>query len=136
MIKKIAVSLGIVQVFIAVGAIPAGLSMIFQPDGSGIGISTDILLDSPFSDFLVPGLFLLLVNGLCNAIGAFFSFRRNNYAGLIGLSLGIIMILWICTQVYLVGLIHFLQPLFFVVGLGELILGYFFNTKIKSTKVL
>ncbi|MFT5167537.1 MAG: hypothetical protein ACI8P3_002775 [Saprospiraceae bacterium] len=127
--KRVGLFLGILQVFVAVGAIPAGLSMIFEPDGSGLGLSSKVLVGSPFQDFFIPGLFLFFVNGLLNALGAVFSIKRKKYAGIFGLVLGIILLLWICIQVYFIGLTHFLQPLFFAVGVVELILSYIYIRK-------
>jgi hypothetical protein len=130
--KRVANILGIVQVFIAVGAIPAGLSMIINPDGSDIGLPIDLLSNSPFQNFLIPGLFLFIVNGLFTAIGAFLSFTRNKYAGISGMGLGFILMLWISIQVYFIGLTHLLQPTYFLIGLVEMILGYFLIPKTKS----
>lgn len=47
--------LGIIQAFVAIGAIPAGYSMIVEPNGSGLGMTTEILAGSPFTNFFIPG---------------------------------------------------------------------------------
>jgi hypothetical protein len=120
--KKRGVLLGTIQTIVAVGAITAGLSMIFQPDGRGIGISTDILLGSPFKNFFIPGLFLFFINGLFHGFGAILSFKRHKYAKTLGLILGIILLVWICVQVYFISLTHFLQPTFFFIGIIEIVL--------------
>jgi len=130
--KRIANILGIVQVFIAVGALPAGLSLIINPDGTDMGLPLDLLSDSPFKDFLIPGIFLFTLNGLLPAIGAYFSFTRKKHAGILGIGLGIILMLWISIQVYFIGLSHFLQYLYFIIGLIEMILGYYLFSKTKS----
>lgn len=127
--KKIANFLGSLQLFVGIGAIPAGLSMILEPSGNGVGISTEILINTPFNTFLIPGLFLFVVNGLCNISGSVLSFMKNNYLGGFGMILGSFLVLWIVVQVYLIGLIHFLQPLFFIIGIVEILLGYRFNVK-------
>ena len=118
------VYLGMIQVFVAVWALPAGLSMITNPTGMGLGMSPQLLSDSPFDSFLIPGLFLFFVNGLANVLGAFLSFKRHLYAGILGLALGIFLVLWIVAQVYFIGFAHFLQPLFMLIGLIECWLGY------------
>ena len=120
--RKITIALGILQTFVAIGAIPAGFSMIIQPDGSGLGMNTDILKHSPFPDFLIPGLFLFIVNGLLNLAAAVLSFVRNRFSGIPGLLLGIALVVWICVQVYYIHLTSFLQPLFLCIGLTEIIL--------------
>lgn len=126
-------TLGSIQTFTAVGAIPAGLSMIFEPDGSGIGLPLQLLEGSPFTNFLFPGFFLLLVNGLLNVYGSFLSFRKNRKAGKIGLLLGILLTLWICVQIWITGLIHFLQPIFFVIGIVEIGLSYVLCSNVNSS---
>ena len=126
--KKNANPLGFIQLFVGIGAIPAGLSMIFEPSGNGIGMTTEILINTPFDTFLIPGIFLFVVNGLCNIYCSILSFRKNNYLGIFSIILGSFLVLWIIIQVYLIGLIHFLQPLFFIIGIVEIILGYRYNT--------
>ncbi len=130
--KRKAIFLGIVQVIIAVGAIPAGLFMILEPDGSRVGMSVEMLSGSPFRNFFIPGLFLLGINGILNATGAFLSFAGKKYAGISGLGLGIYLVIWICVQVYFIGLTFFLQPLFLVIGIIEIFLGYSLLSKRKS----
>jgi hypothetical protein len=129
MIKRIPVVLGGIQTFVAIGAVPAGLSMVTKRDGSGLGISTELLHSSPFRDFLIPGLFLLLVLGLLNIMGAVLSFKRNKYTGVLGLGLGFILVIWICVQVYFIGLQSILQYLFFFLGLFEMVVGYIYIPK-------
>jgi hypothetical protein len=132
--RKIPVILGIIQAFVALGAIPAGLSMICIPDGSGLKMSTDLLLYSPFHDFLIPGIFLFIINGILNLASAILSFIRNKYTGFFGVCLGFFLITWVSVQVYITGLISFMQPLFFFIGLSELLLATLLVYKnIKTT---
>ncbi len=112
--------LGILQSFVALGAIPAGLSMIITPDGSNIGMSISILNNSPFNDFFIPGIVLFSVNGLLNIIGAVFTFSRYRYYQPVGLLLGSFLTIWIFIQIYLIGLIHFLQPAYIAIGIMEI----------------
>ena len=95
MSRKIARALGALQLFVGLGALPVGLNLVLWPDGSGIGLPLDLLKDSPFPDFFIPGLVLFAVNGLCNLIAAVITFRRRRRAGVIGIFLGIFLALWI-----------------------------------------
>jgi uncharacterized membrane protein len=110
--------------------------MLSHPDGSGVGMSTDILAGSPFNDFFIPGLFLFSINGICNLISAVSAFLKYRYSYITGLALGSALIIWIIVQVYSVGLTHFLQPTYFVIGGSEIILSLiiFKNEKSKSGK--
>lgn len=128
-IKKLYLLLGSVQVFIALGAIPAGFLFLADTSGAKMGNSVEMLNNSPFKSFLIPGLFLFLVNGSGNVIGAILSFRRKPISGLAGLTLGLIMVIWILFQVYWIGLSSFMQPLFFVIGLIEALIGWIIYKK-------
>ncbi len=115
--KKFYYILGSLQAFTAVGAIPAGYGLLMDTTGQGVGMSTELLENSPLDSFLLPGLFLLLINGLAHLAGAWLSFTRNRYAGYTGLVLGILLSLWIIIQVSWISLSSVLQPLFLLIGL-------------------
>ena len=114
--KKLYYILGSLQAFTAIGAIPAGIGYLMDTSGKVMGASTELLANSPLKSFLLPGLFLLLINGVANLAGAYFSFTRSRYAGYIGLILGILLSLWIIIQVAWISLISVLQPLFLIIG--------------------
>jgi hypothetical protein len=128
--KSISVALGIIQSLVAITAIPAGYSMIIQPDGSKLGIATEILNESPFSDFFIPGLLLFTVIGLGQGFAAVFTFMKLSFYRTFGFVLGIALVIWIMVQVYFINLIHFLQVVLFIIGIVEVILSiYLLNTK-------
>ena len=120
--KRLATVLGILQIFIGIGAVPAGIAMISDPSGRGLGMSLDMLANSPFTDFLIPGVFLLAVNGIGSLLGGIASFRRHRFAGEIAAGLGTFLMVWIAAQVWWMG-VHWLHVLYFVLGLVELTLG-------------
>jgi len=119
--KKLII-LGIVQLLVAVGALPAGYLLMANPDGSGLGMTPDILAGSPFRDFFIPGLFLFTVNGLFNLGNAIACFVKFRYAPESGLILGGVLMTWVAVQVSIIGLSHFLQPTYFVIGIMEVAL--------------
>ncbi|HBC77102.1 MAG TPA: hypothetical protein DEO60_09765 [Bacteroidales bacterium] len=120
--KKYYIILGSLETFTALGALPAGLGYLLDTTGKAMGVTPDLLANSPLNSFLLPGLFLLFVNGFANALGAYLSFTRRNLAGPVGLSLGILLSVWIIIQVSWIGLSSFLQPLFLVIGAADIYL--------------
>jgi len=122
--KKYYFILFCVELMVAIGAIPAGYAYIKDPSGAGLGVTVELLANSPLKDFLIPGLFLLIVNGFCQLTGAVFSILNKPVAGKIGLILGFVLMVWIVIQVIWIGLSSFMQPLFFFVGLFEMALGW------------
>lgn len=122
--KKYYFILGSLQAFTALGAIPAGIGYLMDISGQRMGVTTDLLANSPLDSFLLPGLFLVFVNGIANALGAFLSFTRNKFAGHVGIVLGIVLIIWIIIQVTWITFSSFLQPLFLIIGTAYIFLGW------------
>jgi hypothetical protein len=133
--KKYFYILGSLQVFTAIGAIPAGLVYLLDTSGKGMGVTTDLLANSPLNSFLLPGLFLLFVNGIANALGAYLSFTRKKPAGHMGLTLGILLSLWIIIQVSWITLSSFLQPLFFAIGIINIFLSWKILKQTSKTSI-
>ncbi len=100
--------------FLAVGAIPSGVSMILDPTGAIMGLPIRILESSPFSNFLFPGLFLTFVLGVLPLVVLYGLITKKEivllekinlykeYHWALGCSyfLGIVLILWINMQLY------------------------------------
>ena len=116
--------LGSLQAVIGISAIAGGWTLFTDPTGAQMGFSTAQLAGSPFPNYLIPGLFLFLVNGVGSLIGATMSFRCQRHAGLTAMALGAIMMGWLGIQVMVIGAVHWLQPFMFGLGLLEAALGY------------
>jgi hypothetical protein len=121
--RRLAIILGCLQIFIGLGGVPSGLILALNPSGSGMGFSLDLLQGTPFSSYLIPGLFLFTVNGVATLGGGVATFLKYRYSGEIAIALGALLMAWIVIQVGLIGLVHWMQPLYLGLGLIELILG-------------
>lgn len=127
--------LGLLQIFVAVGALPAGYAMITDPTGKGLGMTTEMLAGSLFQNFLVPGIFLFTVNGVFHLLAGILSFLKKKHTWLFGLALGFALLVWITVQVFSVNMSSFLQPLFFVIGLAEILLSLMIRKQEQKTTV-
>ncbi|MCP4610264.1 MAG: hypothetical protein GY845_16260 [Planctomycetes bacterium] len=121
--RCLAFGLGALQVFIGVGGFAGGFGLVTEPSGANLGFDVDLLSTSPFSDYLIPGLILLVVIGLGSLAGGVLSIVRYRYAGEIAAVSGAFLMIWIVVQVWWIGLTVWLQPLFFGLGAVELVLG-------------
>ncbi len=130
--RSIFIWLGILEAFIAVGAIPAGLLLIMHPDGSSVGLNVDLLKNSQFHNYLIPGLFLFFVNGMCQAFAAILAFKKHKSVAPVTLFLGMMLLIWVCVQVYSIGYLSFMQPMFFIIALLELSMGMIILKGAKS----
>jgi len=110
--------------FIGAGAILCGMMFIVSPDGSRLSMTVDLLKDSPFKDFFIPGIILLAANGVLSIIAALLLFFNYRYAGVGVLLLGAVMLIWIGAQVYWIGWQSWLQMAFMGVGLIEMLIGF------------
>ena len=115
--------LGYLQLFIGMGAVAGALPMILTPLGSGDGLSIEVLQNTPFTNYLIPGIILFSINGIGSLVASYFSLKLLKPAGILGMIFGIALIIWIIVQVYLLGFVSWLQPLYLALGTLELILG-------------
>jgi len=122
--KQLVNGLGVLQVFIGLGAVGGGLALVLEPSGANLGMPVEMLNRSPFSNFLIPGIVLMVVNGMGSLIGGVASFTRYHYAGEIAMALGIFLVLWIVVQVWWIDTFHWLHALYFSLGLLEVTLGW------------
>lgn len=121
--RRLIYGLAILQFFIGIGAIAGGLGIVLDPSGSSIGLPIELLDETPFADFLIPGLVLLTVNGLGSTVGGVLTLRRNRYAGLVAIALGIFLVAWIVIQVLWIRGLGWLHAFYFFLGLAEAIYG-------------
>lgn len=114
-------ALRIISIFLllltAINAIVAGLLFIADPGGQMMGLSTEYLKHSPFNSYLVPGIILILVNGVLNLLAAIYAIRRRRYYTHWILIQGIILCGWIVVQVIMVRDINIMHLAMFLTGL-------------------
>lgn len=122
--KALSLGTGDFLLLIGAGAIVCGIMLILKPDGSNLSMSVDLLKDSPFEDFLIPGIVLVVGNGVLSIFAALLLFLNYRYAGVSVMILGVVMLIWMTAQVYWIGWESWFQPAFIVVGIIELFIGF------------
>lgn len=131
--------------FLALGALGGGITLIGDPSGAGLGLSRDRLADTPFADYLLPGLFLFIVFGLGSLLtvwllwtrprlGALNAFTRRTFheqpPWVLTLLLGLLLLVWIVVQVVLVRAFHPIQGVMAVIGLA--LIGLAFERRMRQ----
>lgn len=107
----------VLHMFIGLGALAGGLAAVTNPT-SPLGIPTDMLKNGPFDDFLIPGLFLMLVLGLGNIFAGISTIIKHKWWPYFSGAMGDTLILWIVIQCLILYTIAALHVIFF--GLGVL----------------
>lgn len=88
------------QAFMGVGALYGGFSLI--NDAEGFGMESAWLEHSPFEDYLVPGLFLFVVVGLGNALGAVLALAGGRWWPVAAVANGATMFAWLAVETAIV----------------------------------
>jgi uncharacterized membrane protein len=106
------------QVVCGVLAIPIGIQFILDPTGSSVGLPPGWIEATAFGSYLVPGLYLLAMNGIGMLIAAALAVRRHPLAPWLMGGLGIGLMIWIAVQIAIMPEYMILQPILFGFGLA------------------
>jgi hypothetical protein len=118
------------QLLLGLGALGGGGVMLAAPDGSLIQMPLSMLENSPFSNFLIPGVILFSLLGIYPVAVAYCLLKQPawrlpealnpvkhlHWSWAASLAAGIILLIWISTQVLLIQSIVFVHILYFVWG--------------------
>jgi hypothetical protein len=125
-VKVLSFSIGAWLAFIGLSAVVSGAGLIVNPEG-GMGLAVSQLKNTPFSNYLIPGIVLLVVNGAASLAVSVMAFRIHRYTGVGTLILGALLIVWIVFQVHWIGWSSWLQPTMLSVGAVEMAFGVYLN---------
>ncbi|WIV10648.1 hypothetical protein [Proteiniborus sp. MB09-C3] len=104
---------------VGIGALFGGMMAIIDPYGTLYGAPIEILKRGPFTNFLIPGLFLFFVIGIGHLVAFIFVRNKLKYHVYISGGLGCILMAWIAIQCYVLQSIQYLHIIFFLIGLIE-----------------
>jgi hypothetical protein len=127
------------KIFIAIlllinslGTFYGGYNLIIYPDCSSLQLSLDWLQYSPFSDYLLPGILLLVFNGIFSLFVLIWLIIGKRHFALLVVLQGVILTGWIVIQMIMLRSAVGIQLFFLAVGLLLLITGWLLRRKFSE----
>ena len=98
-----------------------GAGLVLDPTGESLQIPLNWLDDSPFNNFLIPGLILLIVLGLFPLVVLYGLWCKSSWSWFGALIVGAALIIWIAVEILVIGY-HPQPPLQLIYGCAGLII--------------
>jgi hypothetical protein len=103
--------------FLSLSGFHGGIALLRDPSGGLIGFPAEMIKRLPIQNYMLPGLFLLVIYGCGGAFVVYGLASRSKRARSAAILLGIILLVWIVVQVWLLGPpVAVLQIIYFVLG--------------------
>ena len=129
--KTLHIVLGSILAFVSLNAILAGVLFVIDPSGVKMGLSLEMLSTTPFSNFFIPGMILLIINGFGCVLIAILAFKKHRHTGFAGIMMGLILCSWIHFQ--MIWLVYsWMQTVIFGLGCVSIFLCTIIVGKTKS----
>ncbi|NSW91753.1 MAG: hypothetical protein HPY74_13975 [Firmicutes bacterium] len=119
--KRIYRLLFALHLFVGIGAIFGGLAAIIDPE-EPLGITVEALKNSPFKNYLIPGIILFTIIGLGNIFSALMCRFKPQFQGYISSVFGWALVIWIVVQCIMLNTVAFPHILFFIIGVIKAVL--------------
>ncbi len=106
------------EIVTAIGAVPVGLMFLADPSGQTMGLPRGWIEATVFGTYLVPGLYLLLMNGGGMLLVAALSVRRHWLAPWLTGTLGVGLIVWILVEIVVMPATMILTWIYLAIGIA------------------
>ena len=110
----------VVLLLVAANAVYGGIGLMVN----GMGMPSEWLDRLPVDTWTLPGVALVVTVAVPQVVAAWFVWRRDPRAGVVGLVAGAALVLWIGVQLLVLQRYFFLQPLIAGLGVVEMLLSW------------
>lgn len=123
-------------IFLGISAIFGGAGLMSDPSGEALRMPLEFLENTPFRDFLIPGIILFTFNGILSLTFAVLTILKvKGYAWFIIFE-GCVLTIWLTVQIIMIR--QFYPPLhipYYLVGLLLILTGSLLARKEKGMKL-
>jgi hypothetical protein len=85
--------------FLGLSALPASIFMMVDPTGIKMGLPLELLDQTPFNDFLFPGILLGFFNGILSLLFAILVIKKHQLQAWMIMFQGGVLITWLTAEV-------------------------------------
>lgn len=117
--SAVTVTLVVLELLVGAAALYGGIGL---AAGNLIGMPDEWLVGTPFTSWLWPGVFLLLVVAVPMVAAAMLELRGSPRAAVVSVLAGAAQVAWIAVQLLVMQRYHVLQPVMSLAGLAVLLL--------------
>lgn len=111
--RKVQIALAIYILLIGLSAIAGSYGLIFM---NGLGMQIESL-HGYFPSFFVPGLILGFIVGGTHLFASYQLIKNQNFAPEASAIAGFGLIIWVYTEIYIIQQAHWLQAVYFALGI-------------------
>jgi hypothetical protein len=87
--------------FLGLSALPAAIFMLMDPSGSEMGLPAEMLDQTPFNSFLIPGILLGFFNGILSLLFAILVIKKHRLQAWMVMFQGSILMIWLTVEVFM-----------------------------------
>ena len=91
----------ILLLILGISAVGGGWMLITDPSGISLGIPSDLLKETPFNDYLIPGIILFIFNGVLSLITAILMIKKSKYFTFFLIFQGLFLSTWLTVELIL-----------------------------------
>ena len=113
----------ILLIFNGLSAIFGGGALVTDPSGSSLNMPVGSLKNSVFTDFLIPGLILLVVLGLGSIVASIVVIMRTKGYPFLTIFIGFALSIWISVQMLILHEVNWMHILYGMIGIVLIVLG-------------
>jgi hypothetical protein len=114
----------ILLLFTAITSIPSGVLLMLKPDGAFFNMPLSMLNATPFKNFLIPGMALLVAVGGANLVALIKNIKHQSNRYSWAIAAGAILCGWIGIQILLINAMSWLHFLYGGIGLLTVLTAY------------
>lgn len=117
--------------FLGIGAVAGGWMLIADPTGKRLSMPMSLLDHSPFHSFLIPGIILLVANGVLSLAIMLAAIRRSAGYGWWVAFQGCVLTGWIKVEVIMMRLVAWPHYVYWGIGLVLIATGLALRTDVR-----